>query len=156
MEEQGYIEWPGGDYVQITAAGIRAVESLDQPKPKSGGDTYNMNINTLHGEALQGRGNVQNVNIIVTNSPEFDQAIAALLKVVQESRLPDDEIQELKDEVAKLNKLALSQPKPGLLEKAKGRIDFIRLGLQGTEALIKAGPYLDSVWEILKRKLHIT
>jgi DNA-binding MarR family transcriptional regulator len=156
LEEQGFIEWPGGDYVQITAAGVHAIESLGQPTPKAGGDTYNMNINTLHGAAQQGPGNVQSVNIAVTTNPDFDQAVAVVLQLIQASRLPDDEIEELREEVVKLNKLALSEPKSGLLERAKARIDFVRLGLQGTEVLIKAGPHLDSLWEILKRKFHVT
>lgn len=156
LEEQGYIDWPGGDYVQITAAGIHAIESLGQPKPNSSGDTYNMNIGTLHGAAQQGSGNVQNVNITVTNNPEFDQAIAATVELIKASGLPDDEIEELEGEVASLNRLMLSESKPGLLERAKARIDVVKLGLAGTEALIKTAPHLEKIWELLRAKLHLT
>ena len=156
LEEQGYIEWPGGDYVQITAAGIRAIESLGQPKPMTGGDTYNMNIGTLHGAAQQGSGNIQNVNITVTNNPEFDKAIAAIAEIIRAADLPAEEIEELQGEIERVNKLMLSEPKPGLLERAKARVDVIKLGLAGTDALIKAAPYLEKVWELLKARLNLS
>jgi Mn-dependent DtxR family transcriptional regulator len=152
LEEQGFIEWPGGDYVNITSAGIHAIESLGQPPPKAGGDTYHMKIGTVHGAVQQGSGNVQNVNITVTNNPEFDQAIAGLLQLIQASRSPDDEIEELKDEVVKLNRLALSEPKPGLLEKAKARIDLMKVSFEGAKLLVQAAPYLHTAWEYFKAK----
>lgn len=155
LEEQGYIEWPGGDYVQITAAGIHAIELLGQPNPKSGGDTYNMNIGTLHGAAQQGSGNIQNVNITITNNPDFDKAILATLELIKASGLPDDEIEELQSEVARLNRLMVTELKPGLLERAKARIDVVKLGLAVTQALITAGPHLEKIWELLKVKLHL-
>src|SRR5712692_4000527 len=98
-----------------------------------------MNIGTLHGAAQQGSGNVQNVNNTVTNNPDFDKAIAATVEVIKASGLSDDEIEELQGEVARLNRLMLSEPKPGLLERAKARIDVIKLGLAGTQALVTAG-----------------
>lgn len=152
LEEQGFIEWPGGDYVNITSAGIHAIESLGQPPPKAGGDTYHMKIGTVHGAVQQGSGNVQNVNITVTNNPEFDQAIAGLIQVNEASRLPDDEIEELRDEVSKLNRLALSEPKPGLLEKAKARIDLMKISFEGAKLLVQAAPYLHTAWEYFKAK----
>jgi hypothetical protein len=142
LAEQGYIEWPAEGLVTITRKGIHAIDSLGQPKERGGGDTYNTNIHNLQGGAQFGPGNTQNIQVNQTNNPEFDQAISGLLQLIQASGLPKDEIEELQGEVERLSKLALSEPKPGLFEKAKARLDFIKLGLQGTEVLIKAGPLL--------------
>jgi len=101
----------------------------------------------------QGPGNIQVVNI--TNNPGYDSAVAGLLDVIRESRLDNDDINELRDEVAKLNRLAISEAKPGLLEKAKARIDYIKIGLAGTDALIKASPHLLDIWEFLSHKLRV-
>jgi hypothetical protein len=150
LEERGFIEWPGGDYVNITSRGIHAIDSLGQPPPKSGGDTYNLSIGASHGPIQQGPGNTQNIQINVTNNPDFDQAIAGLLQIIEASRLPNDEIEELKDEVVKLNRLALSEPKPGLLEKAKARIDLMKITFEGAKLLVHAAPYLHTAWEYFK------
>jgi hypothetical protein len=150
LEEQRFIEWPGGDYVQITREGIRAIDDLGKSKPPLGGDTYQMNVHTIHGPVQQGSGNVQNIQI--TNNPDFDQAMAGLLQLIEASRLPADEIEELRDEVTKLNKLALSEPKPGLLERAKARIDVMKVSFEGAKLLVQAAPYLHTAWEYFKAK----
>jgi Mn-dependent DtxR family transcriptional regulator len=152
LEERGFIEWPGGDYVNITSRGIHAIESLGQPPPKGSGDTYQLNIGTSHGPIQQGSNNTQNIQINITNNPEFDQAMAGLLQLIEASRLPADEIQELRDEVTKLNKLALSEPRPGLLEKAKARIDVMKVSFEGAKLLVQAAPYLHTAWEYFKAK----
>jgi hypothetical protein len=149
LEERGFIDWPGGDYVTITRAGIQAIDSLGQPPPKSG-DTYNLHIGTSHGPIQQGARNTQNIQINVTNNPDFDQAIQSLLQLIGSSSLPvKDEIQE---QVVQVNKLALQEPSPGLFEKAKFRLSMIEVGLKGTDLLIKAGPYLAIALEYFRRK----
>jgi len=148
LEQQGFIEWEGGDVVFITHSGINAIDSLGKPKPPAG-DTYHTSIGSVIGGVQVGPGNVQNIQI---NNPEFDRAIAAVLDLIRSSQLPNTEIEELQGEVVKLNRLALSEPKPGLLEKAKTRIDLIKLGLAGTDVLIKAGPHLEQIWDFLRTK----
>jgi Mn-dependent DtxR family transcriptional regulator len=149
LEERGFIYWPDGDFVTITRAGIQAIDSLGQPPPK-GGDTYNLHIGTAHGPIQQGSGNTQNIQLNVTNNPDFDQAIQSLLQLIGSSSLPvKDEIQE---QVVQVNKLALQEPSTGLLEKAKFRLSMIEVGLKGTDLLIKAGPYLAIASEYFRRK----
>lgn len=152
LNEQGLINWPPDveAYLYITRAGIDAIQSLGKPKPPSGGDTYNTHIGTIHGAAQIGSGNVQNVQMSVTNNPEFDQAISRLLQVVQASGLPSDELEELNDEVIKLNKLALSEPKADSLEKAKFRIDKAKLSFEAAKLLAQAAPHLHTAWEYFK------
>jgi hypothetical protein len=48
----------------------------------------------------------------------------------------------------------LSEPKPGLLERAKARMDVVKLGLAGTEALIKVTPHLQKIWDLLSSKFY--
>lgn len=152
LEGRGFIEWPG-DFVHITREGIDAIDSLGQPPPKGGGDTYNLHIGTSHGPIQQGSGNTQNIQVNVTNNSDFDQAIAGLLQLIEASGLQRDEAEELKDEVIKLNKLAVSEPRPGLLEKAKARIDVAKVGFDGAKLLVAASPHLHTAWEYLK--LHL-
>jgi hypothetical protein len=66
--------------------------------------------------------------------------------------LPNDDIEELKDEVIKLNRLALSEPKPGLLEKARARIDVLKVSFEAAKLLVQAAPYLHTAWEYFKKK----
>jgi hypothetical protein len=146
LAHQGYIEWPGGDVLEITSLGIHALESRRQER-MAGGDTYTTHIGTIHGAAQIGSSNVQNVKINVANDPEFAQAIAELLELIRASWLPDEEIEELQDEVIRLNKLALSEANPRLLERAKARIEMVKVGLQGTDVLIKAAPLLQTLWD---------
>jgi hypothetical protein len=138
--------------VLLLPAGKEALqESLRPQKPvaesQKPGDTYNTTIGTIHGPTQVGSHNVQNIQVSVIYNPEFDQAIAGLIQLIQASGLKHDDAEELKEEVAKLSRLALSEKKAGLLEKAKGRIDIVKVGLQGTEVLIKAAPLLQTVWE---------
>ena len=46
--------------------------------------------------------------------------------------------------------LARSEPKPGLLEKAKARIDIAKVGFEGANLLVAAAPHLHTAWEHLR------
>jgi len=155
LEKDGYIEWPAEDLVTITRKGIHAIDSLGKPKERTGGDSYYTSIGTITGGAQVGAGNTQNIQINQTNNPEFDQAIAALLQIVNSSGLPNDEIEELRDEVNKLNRLALSEPKPDSFEKAKFRLDKAKLTFEGTKLLVQAAPYLHTIYEYFKAKYSL-
>src|SRR5437870_8270188 len=67
-DEQGLIEWEGGDFVLITRLGIDAIDSAGKTPP-GGGDNYIINAHTINA-LQQGSGNVQNIQI----NPQFDQA----------------------------------------------------------------------------------
>src|SRR6266516_132706 len=154
LDEKDFVNWPPDvdAYLYITRRGIDAIQSLGKPKQSTVGDSYTLNVQNLHVGVQQGPGNTQNIQISVTNNPEFDQAIAGLLQLIQAARLADDEIEKLKDEVIKLNRLALSEPKPGLLEKAKARIDVMKVGFEGAKLLVQAAPYLHTAWDYFKAK----
>jgi hypothetical protein len=62
LEEEGFIKWPGGDVVEITARGCRVIDDGGKQQ-RTGGDIYNTHIDTVHGGAQIGSGNIQNINI---------------------------------------------------------------------------------------------
>jgi len=144
--------------IVLLPAGKEALEESHRrqksapPMTQKAGDVYNTTIENLHGAAQFGSNNVQNVQINATNNPEFDDAIASLLQIIKSSALADDEVGELREEVAKLNRLALSKPKPDSLEKAKFRLDKAKLCFEGTKLMIQAAPHLHTAWEYLRLK----
>lgn len=139
----------------IIPAGIQFIESEGQ---QTGGAAHGISFTTnIHGPnygGIQqgGQGNIQDVRLTNTNNPDFDRAIASVVELIRTSSLDDDEKAELQDEVSKVNRLALKEPAPGLLEKAKSRLDMVKIGLQGTDLLIKATPHLETVWQYLRHK----
>jgi hypothetical protein len=143
------------ELVRITSIGIDALEGHDHAALMSPSNiTYNTTVQGHNYGGIQqgGQGNTQNVTLTNTNNPNFDKAIASIIELIRSSNLPADDKQELEGEVANVNKLALREPAAGLLERAKSRLDMVRLGLQGTDLLIKAGPHLEAAWEFLKHK----
>lgn len=114
---------------------MEAIESDGQQAGSAPGISFTTNIHgpNYGGIPQGGRGNTQNVTLTNTNNPNFDQAIANIVELIRASNLPADDKQELEEEVGKVNKLALKEPAPGLVDKAKSRLDVIKLGLQGTE-----------------------
>lgn len=152
LDEQGFVDWPPNvdSYLYITRQGIDGVQSLGKPKSPAGGDTYHLSINNMHGGVHQGPGGTQYIQVNITNDQEFDQAIQSLLQLIGSSSLPLKD--ELHEQVVQLNNLALQEPSPGLLEKAKFRLNMVEVGLKGTDLLIKAGPYLAIVLEYFRRK----
>jgi hypothetical protein len=72
--------------------------------------------------------------------------------LIRSSSISDDDKEEIQEGRSKVNKLALREPAPGLLERAKSRIDMVKLAITGTDVVIKAASYLDAVYEYFKRK----
>lgn len=138
----------------IIAAGLEEIESGGQRPGATPGVSFTTNIHGPNYGGIQqgGQGNTQNVTLTNTNNADFDRALASIVELIRASNLPADDKQELEGEVGNVNKLALREPAPGLLDRAKSRLDMVRLGLQGTDLLIKASPHLETAWEFLKRR----
>jgi len=139
--------------IQILIQEMR-LEQIEAESGKSplSSTTYNTTIHGPNYGGIQqgGQGNTQNVTL--TNNLEFDTAISSIIEIIRASPLSDDDKHELEGEVSKVNKAALKNPASGLLETAKTRLDIVRLGLQGTDLLIKAGPHLAVAWGYLKHR----
>lgn len=141
--------------VWVKPAGLEFIESGGQSLTGAASNiTYTTNIHGPNYGGIQqgGQGNTQSITLTKTNNGDFDKALASIVELVRASDLPVDDKQELECEVATVNKLALREPAPGILERAKSRIDMIKLSLQGTELLIKVGPHLEVAWEYLKHR----
>lgn len=147
LEEKGYINFPGGDFVEIKAAGY---EALEPPKPKVASVNY-MHIGTNFGNAGQG----SNINQTVNVNPDFDKAVGGLLQLIQSSSLENHDKEDLQEEIQKVAALAIREPSPGLLDKAKSRMEIIKVGLQAANLLTAASPYLESLWGYFKIKYHL-
>lgn len=117
---------------------------------ESSSTIYNTTIHGSNYGGVQQGGQDNTQNTTFSNNAEFDAAISSLVEIIRASGLSDDDKREMEEELNKVNQVALKEPAPKLLEKAKTRLDIVRLGLQGTDLLIKAGPHLQVAWEYLK------
>jgi Mn-dependent DtxR family transcriptional regulator len=140
--------------VRMKPAGIELIESGGRRAGATTGINFTTNIHGPNYGGIQqgGQGNTQNVTLTNTNNPDFDRALAGLIELIRSSSMPDDDKQELEEEIGKVNKLALRDPAPGLLERAKSRLDMMKLAITGTDIAIKAAPHIDTLWDIIKHK----
>jgi hypothetical protein len=140
--------------VRMKPAGIELIESGGRRTGATREISFTTNIHGPNYGGIQqgGQGNTQNITLTNTTNPDFDRALASIVELIRASSIPADDKQELEEEVGKVNKLALKEPAPGLLERAKSRLDMVKLGIQGTELAIKVSPHLEVAWEYLKHK----
>ena len=138
----------------MAPAGIEFLESGGRRAGAAPPVSYTTNIHGPNYGGIQqgGQGNVQNVTLTNTNNPDFDRALASLVELIRSSQIPDDDKQELEEEVGNVNKLALREPAPGMLERAKTRLDMIKLAITGTDIAMKAAPHINTLWELLQQR----
>lgn len=150
-ERKGFIDGVE-QAVRMIPAGIEVLEGGGEGATASPNVSYTTNIHGPNYGGIQqgGERNVQNITL--TNNPDFDKAIASLVELIRTSSLPDDDKEEIEDELSKVNKLALREPGSGLLERAKTRLDVVKLAMTGTDIAIKAAPHLETLWELIKHK----
>ena len=153
LEGQGLIG--GTDEASwIIPPGIKLIESDDPRAGTASNVSFTTNIHGPNYGGIQqgGKGNTQNITLTNTHNSDFDRALASLVELIRSSQIQDDDKQELEEEVGKVNKLALREPTSGLLDRAKSRLDMIKLAVTGTDIAIKAAPHLDTIWELLKQR----
>jgi hypothetical protein len=152
---RGWLGESSDESVCLSPEGVLEVENSRVERSRGGGgDVYQTHIHGPNYGGIQqgGKGNTQNVTLTNTNNPDLDRALASIVELIRSSQIPDDDKQELEDEVGKVNKLALREPAVGLLERAKSRLDMIKLAITGTDIAIKAAPHIETAWELLKHK----
>ena len=152
---RGWLGESSDESVCLSPEGVLEVENSRVERPRArGGDVYQTHIHGPNYGGIQqgGQGNTQNITLTNTNNPDFDRVLTSLVEIIRSSQIPDDDKQELEEEVSKINKLALKEPAPGLLDRAKARLDVIKLAITGTDIAIKAAPHLDTLWELIKHK----
>jgi len=145
--------------VWIVPAGIEELEQAEQHPNRSTQyfpaqiiNNYTLNVQGDNRANIQQGTHGSTQNITLTNNPDIDQAIRSLLELLQASSIPDDDKEEIQGEIDKVSKLALKEPAPGLLERAKNRLDLIKVAVTGTDIAIKAAPHLDTLWELIKQR----
>jgi hypothetical protein len=82
----------------------------------------------------------------VTNNPEFDKSISAIIALIKSSSMAEDDKQELTNEVEAINKLALKEPSTAIVEKAKLKLEYLKTALTATDIAIKVTPYLPALY----------
>ncbi len=154
-DRRGWLGDCSDECVCLSPEGVLEVENSRVERSRArGGDVYLTHIHgPNYGGIQQGtHGSTQNITLTNTNNPDFDRAIASLVELIRASQMPADDKQELEEEVGKVNNLALKEPAPGLLERAKNRLDLIKVAITGTDIAIKAAPHLDTLWELIKQR----
>lgn len=150
FEDKGWLGGGSDEVVRLTPRGVLEIEN---PKLENrSGDIYQTNIygSNYGGVQQGGQGNTQNITL--TNNADFDRALASIIELIRASNLSADDKEELEGDVSSVKKLALREPAPGLLDRAKSRLDLVRMGLQGADLLMKASPHIDAAWEFLRHK----
>jgi hypothetical protein len=138
--------------VRMIPAGIELLEGGGRDARATPNVSYTTNIQGSNYGGIQqgGERNVQNITLI--NNPDFDKAITSLIELIRTSSIPNDDKEEVQEELSKISKLALREPGTGLLERAKTRLDVVKLAMTGTDIAIKAAPHLETLWEFIKHK----
>jgi predicted metalloendopeptidase len=135
----------------MTPRGIAEVEKPVTPHFAVTHNTTNINAPNSGNVQTGGQGNTQTISV----SPDFDKAINSLLQLVQSSSLEPHDKDELRDEVVKVNTLALKEASPGILDKIKSRMSLISSGLTAAGLIVKAKPYIETLWNYFKIKYNL-
>lgn len=148
LEEEGFIKWPGGDVLEITARGCRAIDNSGT-KQSSGGDTYHTTIGKVEGGAHIGPGGTQNIQINYQPISEIIPQIAALIESVKGEQFDDrdDVVRDL--EMA--HQVALANPdatvKDGAWTRIQTKLTAAKTTMELAGFVIKTYPYWPLVWD---------
>lgn len=137
--------------IRMTPRGIAELEKPTHQHFPVTHNTTNINAPNLGNIQTGGTGNSQTI----LNNPVFDKAISSLLQLVQSSNLAGDEKEELVDEIVKVNKLAIADLSSGVIDKVRSRLDLIKTGLASADLLVKAGPFMKTIWNYFKSKYNL-
>jgi hypothetical protein len=140
-------KWIGrvvGGGIQLLPKGIEAFGKWNSSySTQAGGDIYETHNYGNPVIQIGGQGNTQNVVIShTTNNPEFDSAIKALLEAINTSNLSNDDKEEYLRDVQTINNLALKEPSPQIVERAKSKIDYLTTAIKATDLAVKIAPYI--------------
>lgn len=103
--------------------------------------------NVTGGVQVGGHGNTQTVQIATTGNADFDKAVEALLRLVENSGLSELDKEEVSIDIQRMNELAKKPPSVDLVEKAQKRLSLIKTTLEVAGLVGKASPYLAAVGE---------
>lgn len=152
-ERKGLLEGREHD-VKLTPAGLDEIEEARQGR---GTEHLPANITNIFNAPVGGvqqntQGSTQYINqaITTTGDSDFDSAIASLLELLNSSSMPDDDKEELQNEIKSVNKLALKEKDPSSLERAKLKLEYIKTSLSATDIAIKAAPHFPVLYHFFE------
>lgn len=98
------------------------------------------------GVQVGGYNNTQTVNVTnVTQDSEFDKAIQGILEVIKTAPIPEEDKEELTNDVKALNNLAVKAT-PDAAERAKLRLQVLEISLKAADLAVKTAPYLPAIY----------
>lgn len=158
LDNKGLIKF-NYNRLNIKAPGIDEIEQTERHPEREtqhfpANITYNYtthNYGHVGGIQQGGQGNTQSVTI--TNNPEFNSAISELLQLVEAAKAPAEIKEGLTEDIQTIEKLAAKQPAPGLLERAKGKIDALKIAITATDVAIKSKPFIEKIYAHFERWL---
>ena len=132
LDEQGFIDFPGGDIIQMRNAGYEALEPKPQTSP-----TNIVHIHNNYAPVAQGSHFTQNVTQIVN---EFESAIHNLQKAVEDSKeLSTVQKMTLRNDIDMVQQLAQIEKTPEVIETASSKIEFINSVVSSTADMVSLG-----------------
>ena len=135
LDEEGLIDFPGGDIIQIRDAGWEALEVKKETASTLPANI--MYINQNYGAAAQGTNFTQNVTQV---KHEVNDSIEKLLKAADDStELSAIQKITLKSDINMVHQLAQMEKTPEIVETASTKIDAINQVLSSTADMVSLG-----------------
>jgi hypothetical protein len=142
LEEQGFIDWSGGDIVMMKAAGMEVIESA--PKPHSPSVSYSLNVHgDNYGGVQQGSNNTQN---IMVNQPisEILPKLAELISAIKAQDFEDKD--EVIADLENVHALASGDVNGGVWKRIQTRLTAAKTTMEITGLAYKSLPYWPLIW----------
>jgi hypothetical protein len=152
--KKGWVEGPD-EAGQLTPAGVREVENPGGESRGGGTTIHNIFHAPVQGGFIQGGSGHVQYNTF-TNNPKLDETITALTRLIQESGIHDSDKEDILKDIERVKELAAKEKTPDSLQRINRRIDMIKTGIvaadtaeKGGKLLLKATPYLVTLWQLL-------
>lgn len=149
LEERLLVNFDNGA-IWMTPRGIAELEKPVAPTFTSPVTHNTTNINAPNTGNVQtgGAGNVQNIR--VTNNPDFDNSIRAILELLQSAHLNEDVRDDVIRDVHTVNRIAIDDPSAQGAERAMAKLSYIETALKGADIALKIAPYLPHLYSFFQ------
>ena len=149
--KKGWAEGPD-EAIGLTPAGVREYENPGADARSGGTTIHNVFHAPVQGGFIQGgQGHTQ--HNVYSNNPKIDEAIGAVVKLIQESNLGDLDKEDILKDVERVKELAAKEQTPDTLQRIEKRIGMVKSGIEtaekGGQLLVKVTPYLVALWQLI-------
>ena len=143
IDRKGLLGQGVDEYIKIGSGGL---ELLQKKSNRTGGITINDNRqhNTIHSGAnsINTIGNYNQITNSQTVNPEFDNAVRSLIDLINASSMENEEREDAFDILKSVNKIALREPTPTLLERGLTFVTALKPIFETINLLGAAAPHL--------------